>query len=353
MQPLFTFLVPCYNGEIFINNSFHSLMNERLFNEGLMNMYEVILISDGSTDNSVQLASKWADEWNKKVRKNFVRIIDKKNGQYGSVINRGLKIAKGIYFKVLDVDDTFNVSSLIKLLYATAGFRKQVDVIFTDHTYEKVGSNNQELLSLRNNFEPNKFLDIKKTSLPNDLITMHSIIYRTNILRDMNYKQIEGVFYSDSQYSLIPLANVKIMYYIQIPLYRYYIGRNEQSVNLKVMVKNMEHQFAVRKKILEEIDFKKIKFSSLRNYYLKALRQMVQWSIMLIAFNKHIKNKQKLIRQVILDTRRLQPKEHKNINNGPYLGFVIFTRGKGIGWMTRIGIKIYSKFRKNILAEWD
>ena len=194
MQPLFTFLIPCYNGEIFINNSLHSLMNERLLNEGVMNMYEVILISDGSTDNSLNLAQKWANEWNKKVRKNFFKIIDKPNGQYGSVINKGLKIANGIYFKVLDVDDTFNVSSLIKLLYTAAGFRKQVDLIFTDHTYEKVGSNNQEILSLRDKFEPNKFLNIKNTSLPNDLITMHSIIYRTEVLKKINYKQIEGGF---------------------------------------------------------------------------------------------------------------------------------------------------------------
>ena len=353
MKPLFTFLVPCYNGEQFINNSFHSLMNERLLNEDVMNMYEVILISDGSTDGSLELANKWANEWNQKVRKNFVKIIDKPNGQYGSVINKGLKIAKGVYFKVLDVDDTFNVSSLIKLLYTVIGFRKQVDVIFTDHTYEKVGSNKQELLSWRNNFEPNKFLNIKKTSLPNDLITMHSIIYRTEILKEIKYKQIEGIFYSDSQYALVPLTNVNIIYYIQIPLYRYYIGRDEQSVNLKVMVKNMEHQFIVRRKILKEIDFTKIKSSTLRSYYHNCMRQMVQWSIMLIAFNKNVQNKQKEIRKVILDTRKLQPKEHKNINNKPYLGFVIFTRGKGIGWMTRIGLKIYSQFKKNILAEWD
>jgi len=52
---------------------------------------------------------------------------------------------------------------------------------------------------------------------------------------------------------------------------------------------------------------------------------------MLIAYNKNIKNKQKAIRQVILDTREAQPDEHKKINVGTYLGFVIFTRGKGIG----------------------
>lgn len=352
MKPLFTFLVPCYNGETFINNSFHSLMNERLFNEEVMNMYEVILISDGSTDDSIKLANMWAKEWNKRVRKDFVRVIEKENGQYGSVINKGLKIAKGTYFKVLDVDDTFNVSSLINLLYTAAGFRKQVDVIFTDHTYEKVGVNKQEILSLRDSFEPNKFLDIRKTGFPSDLITMHSIIYRTEVLREINYKQIEGVFYSDSQYSLIPLNNCKIMYYVQIPLYRYYIGRNEQSVNLKVMVRNKEHQFAVRRQILKEVDFKKIKSNSLRNYYLNVMKQMVQWSIMLEAFSEE-KHMQKRIRDVIVDTRKYQPKEHKNINCGPYLGFVIFTRGRGIGWMTRLGIKIYSKFKKNVLAEWD
>ena len=333
--------------------AFHSLINERIMEQNLAEMFEIIFVDDGSTDDSLAMARTYAKKWNKEVRKDFIRVIKKKNGQYGSVINKGLELANGFYFKVLDVDDTFNVSSFIKVLYITNGLKKQVDMILTDHIYDKVGSNKQELLTLRDAFEPNVVLDAKKTEFPNSLITMHSVIYRTDMLRDINYKQLEGVYYSDSQYSLVPLKSVKTLYYVQLPLYRYYIGRDEQSINMKVMVRNASHQNDVRRIIFKEIDFAKIKSSGLRRYTARSMKNMIEWSILIISYDKSIKNKAKAVLEIIAETKQLQPKHYKKIMRGPLFVYIKLTRAKMIAPFLKIAVKIYMKFKKNILAEWD
>ena len=353
MRPLYSIVIPCYNGVKFMDMAFHSLINERIMEQDLTHMYEIIFIDDGSTDDSLAMARGYAKTWNKKVRKDFIRVIKKKNGQYGSVINKGLELANGFYFKVLDVDDTFNISSFIKLLYITNGLKKHVDMILTDHIFDKVGSNKQELLSLRDAFEPNVVLNTKKTDFPNSLITMHSVIYRTDLLRDINYKQLEGVYYSDSQYSLVPLKSVKTLYYAELPLYRYYIGRNEQSINMEVMVRNSSHQGAVRRIIFEEIDFTKIKSSGLRKYTARSMKNMIEWSILIISYDKSIKNKAKAVLEIIEESKRLQPKHYKMIMKGPLFVYIKITRAKMIAPFLKIAIKIYMKFKKNILAEWD
>lgn len=355
MKPLFTFVVPAYNGEPFLDTSIHSLVSQRLIEEKLVDLYEIIIVNDGSKDNTEAKAAELAKKWNKTIRKDFIRVINKPNGQYGSVINRGVQEAKGTYFKVLDCDDTFNTASLIKLIYLTLGLEKTVDVIFTDHTFEKVGVDKQVLLSLRKWFEPYKIINLQKQKFPSDLITMHSIIYRTDLLREINYKQVEGVYYSDSQYSLIPLSKAQTMYYAELPLYRYYIGRAEQSINLKVMVRNRMHQIVVFERIFKEMDFNSIFSKSVKEYSLVVMRRMIQWQAMILVFDKSVKPKDKSKEMVYLFqvVRNLQPEYANQILKGAFFWVVRITHGRFIAPIMKFGIKIYSKFNKNIMAEWD
>lgn len=354
-QPLFTFVIPAYNGEPYLDTSIHSLVSQRLIEEKLTDLYEIIIINDGSKDNTETKAEGIAKRWNKEIRKDFIRVINKPNGQYGSVINRGIKEAKGIYFKVLDCDDTFNTISLVKLIYLALGFEKKVDVIFTDHTFEIVGVDKQVKLSLRKWFEPYKIINLQKQPFPTDLITMHSIIYRTELLRGIDYKQVEGVYYSDSQYSLIPLSKAQTMYYAELPLYRYYIGRAEQSINLKVMVKNRVHQIVVFETIFREMDFNSIFSKTVREYSLIVMRRMIQWQSLILVFDKSItpKEKSKEMMHLFQVVRNLQPEYANQILKGSFFWIVRVTRGRFISPLLKFGVKLYSKFNKNIMAEWD
>ena len=352
-KTLFTFVIPAYNGSPFIDESIHSLINERIMETNIHLFYEIIVINDGSTDNTVSKAEKLAKKWNKKTRENFIRVIDKPNGQYGSVINRGIQESNGVYFKVLDVDDTFHLTSLIELVQVTHGLKKKPDVIFTDYTFEKIGSNEKHLQTLRNSFDPYELFEIQELKWPKDLITMHSVIYRLDLLKAINYKQIEGVYYSDSQYSLIPLEYANTVYYMDIPLYRYYIGRGEQSINMKVMVKNRLHQLKVLERIWTEVNFKFDKSKNLHKYYRTVMKQMLQWQTLLVTYDKSIKGKALYMRRLLKNAKQLQPKEYKKITNTLLFHLIRITRGHGVTTIMKVGIKIYAKFKKNILAEWD
>ena len=350
---LYTFVIPAYNGEKYLDISTHSLVNDRILEEKLMGLYEIIIINDGSTDNTSSKAKAIAKRWNDQIRPDFIKVIDKKNGQYGSVINRGIKEAKGKYFKVLDCDDTFHVESFIQTLHITKSIEHPVDIIFTDHTFEKIGTDQSILQSLRKNFVPYKITKVAEQKFPNDVVTMHSIIYRTQFLKDINYNQVEGVFYSDSQYSLLPTTQAKTMYYIKVPLYRYYIGRQEQSINLKVMVKNRVDQIIVLEKIITSIDFSKMKSKKVIKNAILFIRRMIQWQAMIIAFDKTIKHKNIEILSLIKVVKLHQPKYASKILNSLFFWVVRPVRGRFICKIIVVGAKIYARFKKNILAEWD
>ena len=82
-----TVTVPCYNSESYLERCVESLLKER---DGL----EIILVDDGSTDRTGQLADQYA-----RAYPDVVRVVHKKNGGHGSGVNAGLMLANGIYFK--------------------------------------------------------------------------------------------------------------------------------------------------------------------------------------------------------------------------------------------------------------
>lgn len=353
-QPLFTFLIPAFNGEPFLRTSMHSLINDRILENNIHQFYEIIIIDDGSTDNTFSLGKEIAKEWNKKTKnKDFIKVIRKNNGHYGSVINRGIKEANGLYFKVLDVDDTFHISSLIELIKVVNGFKEKIDVIFTDHTFEKVGVNTQILQGLSKYFTPYEVLEVNKVKWPKEIITMHSIIYRTELLRDINYEQVEGIPYTDSQYSMIPLGFAKTMYYLDIPLYRYYIGRHEQSINLKVMIRNREAQLRVMETLWKEVNLDDSFSKNIKKYYIFVLRSLAQWQIMLAALDPNLKGQRQHFKKLLKLLKQMQPKDYYAITNHALFWCMRFTNCFGMKTLIKVAIKIYSKFKKNILAEWD
>ena len=99
-----TVTVPCYNSESYLERCVESLLKER---DGL----EIILVDDGSTDRTGQLADQYA-----RVYPDVVRVVHKKNGGHGSGVNAGLMLANGIYFKVVDSDDWLDEAAFHKLM---------------------------------------------------------------------------------------------------------------------------------------------------------------------------------------------------------------------------------------------
>lgn len=229
MNKLLTIVIPTYNMQDYLHRCLDSLV---LNDEQLMSQLEVLVVNDGSKDNS----SIIAHEYETKHPKTF-RVIDKENGNYGSCVNRGLKEATGKYIKVLDADDWFDTNEFARYLNVL----KQIDVDlvltpFVSH-YESSGAeqvSTQPYLQEGEVYEFNTF--------PKDKIfrySMHMVTYRTDMLRNINYRQTEGISYTDTEWAHIPQYVIKSFTWLNTPIYQYCIGREGQTMDASVLAKNI------------------------------------------------------------------------------------------------------------------
>lgn len=234
---ILSILVPVYNTEKYIKRCLDSILVKEVLND-----IEVILVNDGSKDNSIELLK----EYEKKYSKTVV-LVDKKNGGHGSTINEGLKIATGKYFRVLDSDDWFDTCNFIKFIKKLK--KCDEDLIVTPYFQEYV-YNGQELLFEYSEFENDKIyyfdnLDLKK--LNDFYFVMASSTYKLSVLKDSKLKLYENTFYVDMQYNVIPVEKTNTIRFLDNNIYRYFIGRPNQSMSNESMIRNMPNHEKVLK----------------------------------------------------------------------------------------------------------
>ncbi|MEG0369594.1 MAG: glycosyl transferase, partial [Hungatella sp.] len=106
-------------------------------------------------------------------------------------------------------------------------------------------------------------------------ILMHSVIYRTELLRECGLELPKHTFYVDNIFVYQPLPHVQTMYYLDVNFYRYFIGREDQSVNETVMIGRIDQQIRITKLMLEYYDVTKITKRKLRHYMTQYLEIMM------------------------------------------------------------------------------
>lgn len=224
MDKILTIIIPTYNMEKYLRHCLDSLIVPN------MDKVEALVINDGSKDSSSAIGHEYQDKYPQTFR-----VIDKENGNYGSCVNRGLKESTGKYVKVLDADDSFYKEGFNEFIEALQ--KIDADLVLTDFdivnekddvTYKGHYSEIYSNIPQNINFDFREFLDSPGTDFYG---RMHGFTYKTDILRNMNYKQTEGVSYTDQEWVLKPIVNVKTCYYISIILYKYLIGREGQTMN--------------------------------------------------------------------------------------------------------------------------
>lgn len=239
MNKVLTIIIPTYNMENYLHRCLGSLV---IKDEELFETLEVLVINDGSKD----LSSVIAHEYQEKYTSVF-RVIDKDNGNYGSCVNRGLKEAKGKYIKILDSDDLFNEN--IFPVFLKCLLSSDADLIISDFVQinDKEKVINKISFNLPVNVETNIVSCDVRSFLP---IEMHGITYKKSVFNDIDYKQSEGISYTDQEWSLIPFNSVKTMLYFPSVLYLYYIGREGQTVSFNQMRKKFDDFEIVFKRLL-------------------------------------------------------------------------------------------------------
>ncbi len=230
---LITFLVPCYNSQEYMEKCIDSLLP--VGKEG-----EIIVVNDGSRDNTGKIADEYARRY-----PTIVRVVHQENGGHGEGINQGVAYARGLYFKVVDSDDWLSEDALKKFMQKIRELAKSElpDMLVTNFVYEKVSEKKRYVSSFARNFQEgwNEWERVKSFQLWHVLL-MHAIAYRTELLKKCNLRLPKHTFYEDNVFAYVPLARTRTVYYLNVNLYRYYIGREGQSIAAQTVVKNYRHQ---------------------------------------------------------------------------------------------------------------
>ncbi len=268
-----TFTVPCYNSAEYMRRCIDSLL---FFKDEV----EIIIVNDGSTDATPEIADEYAFRF-----PDTVRVIHKENGGHGSGVNAGLKNATGKYFKVVDSDDWLAYDALKKLLIRVMQWEqkgKSVDMVVCNYVYDHLYENKQKSMGYSNVFKPETFLtwnDIGSFT-PSQYLVMHSLVFRTDILRESGVSLPEHTFYVDNIFAYKPLPYVKSIFYINTDLYHYFIGRDDQSVNEEVLKKRIDQQILVTKIVSECVDLQEVqaKYPKLAKYMTRNVSIMMSIS---------------------------------------------------------------------------
>lgn len=265
---LLTVAIPCYNSQDYME---HAVETALVGGEDV----EIILVDDGSTDDTAKIADRLQEE-----HPTIVRAIHQENGGHGSAVNTGLANATGLYYKVLDSDDWFDRGAFLKVLDVLRGFVEDgsgVDMLLANYVYEKPSLHKHKVIRYDGVFPEDQVFtwsDVKRFKVSQNIL-MHSVIYRTKMLRDCHLELPKHTFYVDNIFVYNPLPYVKKMYYVNADLYRYFIGRDDQSVNEKVMIGRIDQQIKVNKLMIDAYDLTKIKNKKLRDYMVKYLTMMM------------------------------------------------------------------------------
>ena len=286
---LITFTVPCYNSAAYMDHCIETLLTAG-------EDAEIILVDDGSKDDTGKIADAYAEKY-----PTIVRVIHQENGGHGEGVNQGIRNATGVYFKVVDSDDWLDTDALQKVLTelrAHLNDEQPLDLMMANYVYEHVADNTQNVVDYKGILPEGRVFTWKEIGKfpPSKNILMHSVIYRTEVLRKCGMVLPKHTFYVDNIFVYQPLPFVKTMYYMDLDLYRYFIGRADQSVNESVMVKRVDQQLRVTRHMIDCQDLDALKDEKkLRTYMLHYLSMMMAVSdiFLLLDGSAEAKEKQK------------------------------------------------------------
>ena len=260
---LLSIAIPCYNSEAYMEKCIDSLL---VGGEDV----EILVVDDGSSDRTAEIADAYAEKY-----PTIVKAIHQENGGHGEAVNAGIRNATGLYFKVVDSDDWVNAEAyaqILKTLEELIRGSETVDLLISNFVYEKQGAKRKRVMQYRHCLPVNEVFGWNKVHMhKGKYLLMHSMIYRTKLLHDCGLELPKHTFYVDNLFVYVPLPYVKTMYYLDVDFYRYYIGREDQSVNEKNMIKNIDQQIKVNEIMVDAYDLWKIADRHLRHYMMNYL----------------------------------------------------------------------------------
>ena len=275
---LLTVTVPCYNSAEYMEKCIESLLpgGDRV---------EIIIINDGSKDRTGEIADRYAEKY-----PDIVRVIHQEIGGHGEGINQGLIWASGRYFKVVDSDDVLSddfPAFLDKLEECEEN--GGVDLMVTNYFYVHTDGFGDRSICYKGNLPEGRIFSWENTRRfkIHQMLTIHSCTFRTELMRETAIEPLpKHVFYEDNLMVCRVLPKVKRMYYFNRDMYRYWIGRPDQSVQEEVMKKRYTHQLLVTERCFKTCYLDKMESKRLRQYMKHEFFVMFGISILYARLNK-------------------------------------------------------------------
>ncbi len=241
MEKIISVIVPVYKVEKYINKCLDSL----IISQELMDKTEVLVVNDGTPDNSAVLAYEYAE-----LYPNTFKIIDKDNGGHGSAWNLGVEMSKGKYIRFLDSDDWLTeYEELVKQL-----MKYDVDILFTKTRIVNVRDNTNLVydfgsLEYCKKIDAESFDWLKTNSIfkGHNITNFHQATYKSSILKPFLPLFLERQHYDDEILFVLPIIMAKSFVILNITLYNYLVGREGQSIDPNVYLKSIGDKIKSRK----------------------------------------------------------------------------------------------------------
>ena len=338
---LISFAIPSYNSENYLRHCVDTILSGG-------DDVEIIIVNDGSKDATATIADEYVLKY-----PTIVKAVHKPNGGHGSGVNRGVQEATGLYYKVVDSDDWVNEEALQKLLdtikeHLAAGM--EPDLYITNFIYDHVQDHTQFLRHWKKHFPENSFCDWSAAGKFRgaQVLLMHSLMYKTAVLRASNTILPEHTFYVDNYFAYKPLPHMKKIFYLNVDLYHYFIGRDDQSVNIRNFTKRYDQQIRVMSLMADAYSYNEIMAMNkgLRKYMLHCLGAIMM-NTMLFCCGGGDDEKRRREHQEMWDRiKHNDPDLYRYLTRRSLPALVKWLPWKLRGWCMVFGYKVLCKFVK-------
>ena len=219
-DPLISIIIPVYNAEKYLSQCLKSIIEQSY------NNLEIILINDGSTDDSKNICDKIASKDKRII------VIHKENGGISSARNKGLDIAKGEYIAFCDDDDIIH-TNMIELLYKNL-VHSDADLAMCNtlsiHPNQNIPSINIQQYNTQrlSNYELLHLIFKSATDDPMHLNSncIWNKLYKKKYLNNLRFKD-KG--FEDTYFSTLVYCNISSCIYIKAPLYYWFVRNSSKS----------------------------------------------------------------------------------------------------------------------------
>jgi len=263
----FSVIIPVYNVERYVEKSILSVIKQSI---GFKKNIQIILVNDGSTDNSEKICLKYAEKYPQNIK-----YIKQENAGVSAARNHGMKYAEGKYINFLDSDDVWNNDAFEKVYHFFERHYKEIDMVACRMKFFGQVEGFKHALDYK--FKDNYIVDIKEDYTKIQL-SSSSAFFKNSVI--LNYKFDEGLKYSEDAKLIAKLLLEKEKYGIFSDAVYGYRRRGDVSSAIQNCVNQKEwYNDTVEKSYKEVFQYSREKYGEVIPYFQYQVMYDLQWRL--------------------------------------------------------------------------